>query len=175
MNMEEYFRVAKIAGTHALKGDLKIVITTDFPKERFKVGNALKLLLKNKQVIDVKVKKFQYYKSGALLGFEGYTDINDVDHFKGGELYIHKDERDKLSNDEYYQSDLIGCECTSTEGEILGNIIEIIETGAHEVLIIKKDGNKDLLVPFNKEYVTSVNIITKKITIQMIEGLRDEN
>ncbi len=171
MARDEYFRVAKIVGTHALRGDLKIAVTTDFAESRFKVGNELKLKLKNKQILDVVVKKFQYYKNGALLGLDGYTNINDVEHFKGGELYIHESYRTKLPDNEFYQSDLQECKCISTDGEELGILKEIIDTGAHDVFVIKKDGVKDLLVPFNEHFVVDVDIENKKIVIQMMEGL----
>ena len=94
-----YYRIGKILNTHGLKGDLKIMVVSDF--ERFNVKDKVYLYYKD-EYIPLVVKKRTDYPPHILVRFEGLEDINLVEKYKGYELFISEDEQQPLDDGEYY-------------------------------------------------------------------------
>ncbi len=169
--MTTFFNVGKIVNTHGIKGEVKVVRITDF-EDRFKVGNILYLFLKHSQEpIKLTVKQHRKHKQFDMLLFEGYTSINHVEHFKEGMLKVHKDNQTALDDGSYYYHEIIGCHVYTVTDEYIGEINEILSPGANDVWVIKKEGEKDLLIPYITPVVKEVDILEKKIIIQPMEGL----
>ena len=80
-------------------------------------------------------------------------------------IMIDKDQVLPLPKDTYYIFDLIGCVCLDTEGNMLGKLVDVLETGAADVYVIKNDKGVEKLVPAVHEFVKDVNISTKTIII----------
>ena len=76
-----------------------------------------------------------------------------------------------IHKNEFYYFEIIGCQVVTTDGETIGEISEILETGANDVWVIKRPGQKDALIPYIEDVVKEVNIETKEVTIQVLEGL----
>ena len=68
--------------------------------------------------------------------------------------------------------DLYGLTVMTQEGEELGILADIYETGANDVYAVRKEGQKDLLIPAIKQCILSVDIINKKMIVELLEGLR---
>lgn len=168
MKKEEYIKVGKIINTHALKGELKIESYTDFPIERFKKGNNLKIDFENLDV-DVIIKNFRLYKNFVYLIFENYENINLVEKFKGLELFISKENILDLE-DGYYFFQLKGLKCFDQNNIFIGEVIDIYEGINHNNLVIFHD--KKYMVPINDFFVKEINLKEKKIVINLIEGLK---
>ncbi len=166
-----YFRIGKIVNTHGLKGELKVVTTTHFVKDRFKKGNKIVMFF-GKTMTELTIKGYRFNKQMLLLSADEVNNLTDAEKYKGKDLFIHQDQLHELGNDDFYIHQLVGCECTSTLGEYLGVIASVLETGAVDVLVIKNDNKKDLLVPFNKQFVPSVDIDKKHVEVFVMDGLR---
>lgn len=170
--MTEFFNVGKIVNTHGIKGEVKVVRITDFD-ERFKSGNQLYLFLTNNpEPIELLIKSHRKHKQFDMLMFEGYSSINDVEHFKQGTLKIHKDNQHPLKEEgNYYYHEIIGCEVKTTSGESLGQITEILAPGANDVWVVKREKEKDLLIPYIESIVKKVDVKEKTVIIEPMEGL----
>ena len=77
-----------------------------------------------------------------------------------------------LEEDEYFIADLIGINVTSDEGEELGTIKDVLQTGANDVYVIAKENTPDLLVPAIHDCVLAVDIEAQTMTVHLLEGLR---
>ena len=78
-----------------------------------------------------------------------------------------------LEEDEYYTRDLYGMQVVTDEGEELGELVKIYETGANDVYAVKKDGDaKELLIPAIKDCILQVDIDARVMTVHLLEGLR---
>ncbi|MBC2115785.1 ribosome maturation factor RimM [Listeria booriae] len=172
--MEQMFNVGKIVNTHGLMGEVRVISQTDFADERFVPGNELFLFAKNsKKPEKLVIKTHRKHKNFDLLTFEGIVGINNVERMKEGMLKVPESQLGDLEENEFYFHEIIGCEVYTEEGELLGTISEILTPGANDVWVVQQKGEKDKLVPYIEDVVTSVNIADKKITISVMEGLFD--
>ncbi|WP_164669025.1 ribosome maturation factor RimM [Virgibacillus doumboii] len=167
---EKMFNVGKIVNTHGIKGEVKVHRITDFD-ERFEVGSTLFLVKENEQPVDLKIDGHRVHKGFDLVHFNGYNNINDVEHFKGSFLKITEDQLTKLEDNEFYYHEIIGCDVYLINGGKLGAIKEILSPGANDVWVIKPEKGKDILIPFIDDVVKQVDVSSGKVVIEPMEGL----
>lgn len=102
---------------------------------------------------------------GFLIDFEGISSREDADAMRGIELFLDRSELDEPDEDEVYVADLVGLEAFDDEsGEKLGTVEETFETAAHEILVIREDG-EETYVPFTTEHVPEVDLEAGEITV----------
>lgn len=168
--MVDYLKVGKIVNTHALQGEVRVISGSDFKDERFKVGSQL-FIDYNGEYLPIKVKAHRVNKSFDLLKFVGMNHINDVEKYKGCELLVDATNLSALDDEEFYFYEIIGCEVKTTDGVVLGEIIEILQTGANDVWVVKRKGEKDALIPYIEDVIKDVDIANKTVTVELLEGL----
>ena len=169
-NMDNFFEIGKIAGTHGIKGTLKIFPTTDVP-ERFELLDEIILEIKNEKKV-CKVDKVAYHKNFVLLTLKEYNDINQVEGFKNGRVLIPEEKALPLGKDEYYTRDLYDMEVYTDEGERLGTLKEVYTTGANDVYGVKDENGNEILIPAIKQCIIAVDVTNRKMTVKLLEGLR---
>lgn len=160
--------VGKIVNTHGVKGEVKILTASDFASERFKPGKVLMIPFKEEKVT-LTIKSYRTHKNFHMVSFEGLNNINDVEKYKGLDVFQDIENEDiVLDEHEYFYSDIIGCTVYDGAHEI-GSVKEIFETGANDVWVVQ--GEKEYLIPYIEDVVKSIDIDHKKIIIEPIEGL----
>lgn len=170
----KYYTVGKIVNTHGIRGDIKVLPQTDFAEKRFAPGS--KLFMVNEESgesREVKVASSREQKNIYFLKLDGFTNINEVEKFKGWSLKIEESEQGELDEGEYYYHEIIGCSVITEEGEELGKISEILSPGANDVWVVDrpKAKGKQLLLPVIDEVVLDVNVADKLVTVRLMEGL----
>ncbi|MCL1695489.1 MULTISPECIES: ribosome maturation factor RimM [unclassified Lysinibacillus] len=169
----EWFNVGRIVNTHGIRGEVRVLSTTDFEDERFEVGNKLAAFKKDdKKPTWVTIESMRRHKNFILLTFEGMNNINLVEHFKEGMLKITKDQmtEDLLEENEFFYHEIIGCTVVSEEGETIGAVIDILQTGANDVWVVK-GAKKEHYIPYIEDIVKEIDVDEKKIVIHVMEGL----
>jgi len=164
----ELVKIGVVVNTHGLRGTFKVKSFTDFKDERYKTGNILYINFKGEN-IKVTVTKFRTQKGIELLDVEEFKHINEIEKFKGSELFISTEYVHDLEDDEFYFTELIGMDVYNDE--FVGTCIDVMEVPQGEMLVIKREGTKNALVPFQKEFVEEVNKKENKIIIKDWEGL----
>lgn len=167
---DQYYTVGKIANTHGLRGELKIIPQTDFAEERFAKGSKLYIQAKGDR-IPVVIAKARPHKHTYIVQLVDYTDINQVEPFKGGTLQVAAEDRAPLPEDEYYYDEIIGCQVISDEDEVLGEVTDILVTGANDVWIVTPPEGKEILLPVIDDVILHVDTHSKKIKVHLLEGL----
>ena len=164
--MKEYIKIGKIVNTHGIKGCMKCLSLTD-DMERFE---ELEYVYTEKDNIKRKISEVWSRKGMVYIMLENINDIDTADSFKNTFISIFEEQLKELPEDSYYLFDLEGMEVYTTDGEYLGKINEIYQTGANDVYeIVNK--NKSFLIPAIKDVVKEVNKKDKKMVINVIEGL----
>ena len=168
--MIDYLKVGKIVNTHALQGEVRVISNSDFKEERFKQGSEL-FIDYNGEFIPVKIKTHRTNKNFDLLKFVDMHHINDVEKYKGCEILVDAANLSALDDEEFYFYEIIGCEVKTTADVVLGEIIDILQTGANDVWVVKRKGEKDALIPYIEDVVKAVDIENKTVTVELLEGL----
>ncbi|KRM72782.1 ribosome maturation factor RimM [Lacticaseibacillus brantae] len=167
--MPEYYHVGKIVNTHGIRGEVRVLVTTDFPEERFAVGKQLVVL--TNPATTVTVKSVREHKGLTMLTFDGYDDINAVLPFKGQELAVTDAQLHPLDEGEYYYRDIIGLTVIDQNNVELGRVSEILSPGPNDVWVIPRKGKSDILLPFLNSVVQSIDLETKTAHVDVPEGL----
>lgn len=122
--------------------------------------------------IELNIEYVRFHKNTALIKFQGYDSINEILQFKGLLVHIYEEDlKSHLEQDEYLIKDLIGLDVFDTVGNRIGIVDIIGENKASNLICIKKTDLKTFMVPFVKELVPEVDLINKKIVINMIDGI----
>ncbi|MDF7636730.1 ribosome maturation factor RimM [Leuconostocaceae bacterium ESL0958] len=173
MDNENYFKIGTIVNTHGIRGEVKVAAITDFASDRFASGQTIYRKDQNGYQPET-VKSSRQHKQMWLLLLAGYDNINQVEPFKGQELYVAAADRAPLAAGEYYYSDIIGCTVLDEEGQERGQIQEIMQTGANDVWVMVDQKGQEVLLPVIDDVITEVDLAKGQIQIHVLEGLFDE-
>ncbi len=167
---DDLISVAKILNFHGIKGEIK----AGFSKGREKQIEALKkvYIKKNNDYTEMNVTSVRFHKHFAIIKLKEMQTVNDVEEYKGCDIYITKSEvENTLENNEYLISDLIGMDVYDEDGGNIGTVSAVGENLASDLLSIKDGNGKEHLVPFVKALVPVVDLKGRKIVVNNIEGL----
>lgn len=171
IEMENLLQVGVITSTHGVRGEVKVFPTTDDPA-RFKKLKQV-ILDDGKQQIDLEIVSVKFFKNQVILKFKGIDTLNDVEKYRKATLWVTRENAVKLAKNEYFVADLEGLTVVSDEGEELGVLDEVLQTGANDVYIVKKKGFADLLIPAIKDCILNVDFEQSTMTVHLLAGLRD--
>ncbi|MGX7173734.1 ribosome maturation factor RimM [Enterococcus ratti] len=172
--MTEYLNVGKIVNTQGIKGEVRVISTTDFPEKRYKKGAVLTLFQEKQAPIELTVKSHRKHKNFDLLSFEGHPSINDVENYREGILKVLKEEAHDLKENEFYYYQIIGAIVVDEKGTELGKIKEILSPGANDVWVVQRSKKKDVLLPYIDSVVQTVDLENKIVHVEIPEGLIDD-
>lgn len=168
--MEDLLQVGVVTTTHGVRGEVKVFPTTDDSARFKKLKNVI--LDMGREKLDMEITSVKFFKNLVILKFKGYDNINDVERFRQAKLLVTRDNAVELAENEYFIADLIGLKASSDEGEELGEITDVLQTGANDVYVISKEGTPDLLVPAIKDCVVNVDVENGTIVLHLLDGLR---
>ena len=169
--MDNYLRVGVISSTHGIRGEVKVFPTTD-DVNRF---NQLKdvILDTGKEYINLEVQNVKFFKNMAIVKFKGIDDINDIEKYKGKDLLVTRENAIPLEEGEYYVFDVLGSKVVTEEGTELGELKEILATGANDVYVVKTAQGKEILIPSIPQCILDVNVEEKVVTVHLLDGMMD--
>lgn len=169
--MEQLLQVGAITSTHGVRGEVKVFPTTDDPKRFKRLKNVI--LDTGKEQIPLEIEGVKFFKQFVILKFKGLDNINDIERYKGKNLYVTRENAVRLRRDEYFIADLEGLTVLLEDGTEFGTLTEVIQTGANDVYTIAMKTGGEVLIPAIKECVLSVDIEEGKMTIHLMDGLLD--
>ena len=154
--MEQMLKVGIMSSTHGVRGEMKVFPTTDDVKRFRKLKEVL--LDTGKEYITLEVEGVKFFKQFVIVKFKGYDSINDIEKDKGMSLYVTRENAVPLKKDEYFMADLIGLKVIDDEGKVLGELTDVLQTGANDVYEVKLEDGKDLLLPAIRQCILDVDI-----------------
>jgi len=110
-----------------------------------------------------------------IFKFQGVDTISEAEKLAGAEVSIPLEHRAALAEEEYYESDLVGCQVMDATGRSLGVVSDFTQTGGTPLLEVKTTENRELLIPFANSICTRIDIEHKQIVVNPPEGLLDLN
>ncbi len=112
-------------------------------------------------------------KAMVILKLAGVNDRDAAEALTNAVIKIPPGMALPLEDNEYYQRDLIGMDVFTDEGELLGKLTDVLRTGANDVYAVNKPGEKEILIPAIKNCVLNVDVAGKKMTVRLMDGLRE--
>lgn len=162
--------IGKVRRPHGVTGDVLVEVYTDFP-ERLQVKTKV---FAGQDRIPLTIRRQRFHNDGVLLAFDGFTTPEQVGRFRNQMLYIQTENAAKLSEGTYYYHELIGLSVVDEAGTSLGKIMEIIQTGANDVYVVKNDDGHEILLPAIAEVILNVDLELKSVKVHLLAGLVEE-
>lgn len=166
----ELIKIGAIIATRGLQGEVKVFPTTDFLEERFFVGAKMMLSQNNEVKHLVTIKSISNIKNIFAIKFKEINSIEEAEKYLRFDIVIKKSDA-KLPKGYVFDSDLVGMMVVSIEGITIGVVSEVLNNTSQKTLRIKREGEKDILVPIVDFFVKETDIEKRQITINVIEGL----
>lgn len=168
--MKKFVSVGKILNFHGIKGEARVGFTKN--QEDFFCSLDKVFVKKDNEYLPLIIKNSRLHKNIALVQFEGINSIDELLEYKGAFLYVEEETiRENLEEDEFLIDELVSLEVFDQNGEKKGFVVGVSNNGASDLLSVKTNSKKIVLIPFVKAIVTDVSIKDKKIIINNIEGL----
>lgn len=159
--------VGRIGRAHGVLGEATIEVRTDVPEQRFIVGG--KLTTSSGQ--ELIIKSARWHNQILLLSFEGISDRDQIESLKD-ELISSEVDFSNLAPGEYHYQQLLGAKVFLQNGELVGDVTEIVALPGQDLLAVDHLG-REVLIPMVKAIITNIDIANKKIEINPPEGLLD--
>lgn len=172
MESPDLIKVGKIVGTHGYKGTVKVEPLTDFP-ERFRKGQKIKIS-QGLTAADLVLESIGVHQGMLLMRFQGIETKEEAAKYRNSFLNISPDELYKLPEGTYYQFQLIGMRVEDLEQGYLGELIEILETGANDVYVVKSEVHGEILIPAIKSVISRVDVAQGLMQVKLLPGLLGE-
>jgi 16S rRNA processing protein RimM len=166
-----FLAVGHIVGVHGLRGEVKLESYTDFP-ERFTPGERLWL---GDDLAEVEIVSVRPHKNHLLIRFEGVSDRTAAEQLRGLWLFVAEEEAAELEEGAYWIHDLIGLEVRDESGALLGELVDVLITGANDVYVVHamEGAAREILLPAIPEVILNVDLTAGVMTVRLLEGLLD--
>lgn len=175
--------VARVLRAHGVQGELACEIVTEFP-ERFRQtkrvfltppagpGNGEPLDGATPQPYAVQRARLSPHRGHAevILSVEGIEDRDSAEALRGWIVQVPASEAWKLPRGRFYWHQIVGLRVVTTEGEEIGTVAEILETGANDVYVVKSDG-RERLIPAIKQVVKKIAPERGEMVVELLPGL----
>jgi len=169
VNMDDRLRVGVITKTHGIKGEVKVYPTTD-DVNRFK--KLKKVYLTNqKESIETEIESVKFFKELVILKFKCIKDCDEALKYVKYDILIDRSDAIPLKENENYICDLIGLKAINEEGVEIGELIDVMLTGANDVYVIKALDGHEILLPAIKQCILDVDLESKIIKVHVMKGL----
>ena len=158
--------ICQVASAHGVKGEVKLY---SFMEDRLNIKSFP--VLYDEDGIGYEIKVTGLFKEDLLIArLNGMTDRNAAERLKGKKLYVKRENLPKIGAEEYYHADLIGLSVVTTKGNDIGKITAVHNFGAGDILEVKK-GHNSLMLPFDRNIVTDIDIAAGKAVCLPLEDI----
>ena len=159
--------VGAITGAHGIRGEVKL---KSFTAEPAAIASYSPLETATGQKLEI--ARLRAQKDGFIAILKGVTDRNAAEALKGAELFVARDRLPEPEDDEVYVHDLIGLPVRLADGTLLGEIVDVADYGAGDLIDVKVMNRKDtVLIPFASNYVLEAD--GEKVVVDLPEGYLD--
>ena len=164
--------IGRVLKAHGIRGELKVRLFDQGPD----LIEQLDVVLLRQE--DGGVRTFELVAAratprGWILRLGGMRDRGEAEALAKSELIVRRDRLPELLDDEFYYHDLEGLAVLDTERRPLGQVVEVFDNGANEVLVVRH-GEREVLLPFIDEIVVEVDLEAQELILDPLEGLLDQ-
>ena len=149
---------------------VKIKPFTENTKKRY--DNLKKVYIKNKnERKEYEVEEVKYHKEMVLIKFKGIENPDDANLLRNYYLVVDRNNEEPLEEGTYYIVDMIGLEVYTDEGEKIGILDDVFNSGSSDIYVVKNELGKQILLPAIEDVIKNIDMEKRKMTVHLIPGL----
>ena len=118
-----------------------------------------------------RILEVAYPRGYPCIVFEGYENATAADALRDTLIEIAEEELPPLPEGEFYVHDLVGLAVVDADGDAIGQLAEVLRTGANDVYLVRREGARDLLIPAIPEVILDVDPAAGRMRIELLPGL----
>lgn len=169
-----YFVIGRVLRPHGVRGELRVEITTDRPEQLRRHTHFYLARPESPETVRrCPIEKSRQHKGVLLLKLEGCDDRNGADELRGMLVQIPTEEAEPLGEGEYYHFQLIGLAVETESGERLGQVVEVLETGANDVYVVRGIRG-EVLLPAVDDVIRAIDLESKRMMVRLLPGMMSE-
>jgi len=162
-----YLTVGFLRRPHGLHGEIIMDLHTDFP-ERMKRGRKLFV---GEDYQPITLTNVRPHQAGLLVKFDGIETPEGAGQLRNQWVYIKAKDAQPLPEGQIYQHELFGFRVVDENDNQLGELVEIIETGANDVYVVRDDSGKEILLPAIPSVILDLDPARRLMRVHLLEGL----
>lgn len=167
MEINACFKIGYILKTHGLKGEVTLTIENDGPEDLSEVKSVF--VEKDKRLIPYFIQSVSHRGAKAFVKFEDVDTIEEAEKIIKHAVYLEKSNRPKSGRGAFYNDEIIGFHILDEKDESLGSVIEIMQAGPNRLIVMDHHG-KEVLIPVNSPFITSINKSKKTVSVNLPDG-----
>lgn len=168
--MIEFLRIGVVTSPHGIRGEVKVYVTTDDISRFQTVKNII--LSVNGVEKEAEIQRARPFQNNLMIvKLDAASDRNAAELLRGAELLIHRSQSAPLRENEFFIGDLLGMEVVLEDGSVLGELTDVLETGANDVYEVRLPDGKSVLLPKIPEVVLKGDLEKNQLTVRIPEGL----
>lgn len=164
-----YLAIGYLRRPHGIQGEVIMDLHTDFP-DRIKSGRKVYI---GEKYETFTIASARAHANGLLVKLRGFDSPETAGRFRNQWVYVKSDEVPALPEGKHYKHELIGLIVMTDDGNKLGVLNEVLETGANDVYVIVKEDGKEILLPAIPDVVLEIKMDDNLMTVHLIDGLLD--
>ena len=157
-----YLAIGRLRRSHGLRGEIILELMTDFP-ERITPGRTVYIGSKYQEYI---LKTVRPHGAYLLISFDPFSTPEAVSILRNQMVYTQSESLPPLPEGEYYFHELVGLQVLDENGQILGVLEEILETGANDIYLVRQPNDEELLLPVIEQVILKVDLERKVIVVR---------
>lgn len=162
-----YLAIGFLRRPHGVQGEIIMDLHTDFP-DRIRSGRRVLVGEKHQPLVIDTVRPHQ---DGLLISFRGVDTPEDAAKYRNQWVSVKASDVPPLPEGQYYQYELIGMDVVEDGGRHLGKLVEIIETGANDVYLVRDESAKEILLPVIPSVILNRDMQHRILTVHLLDGL----
>ncbi len=167
MNNDNLVPMGKIVGAHGRTGTVKVISYAE-SWEIFRQAAEIYVTSPQDTIQKQTIRWVKPHHRNLLISFKEINNRTAASNLKSSVICVHRNRLPELAEDTYYWFDLIGISVVNDRGEALGIIERIIDTGAHDVYVVK-DGKKEILIPAVASVIEKVDLQNRHMRVNYTE------
>ena len=162
-----YLSVGFLRRPHGLQGEIIMDLHTDFP-ERMKKGRKVFI---GEGYKPMSLENVRPHANGLLVKLNGINTPEEAGLYRNQWVYIKKKDAQSLPEGQYYKHELYGLKVIDDHDNPLGELVEIIETGANDVYVVRDAAGKEILLPAIPSVILDLEPGRGFIRVHLLDGL----
>jgi 16S rRNA processing protein RimM len=169
MDINTCYKIGYILKPHGLKGEVTMSLEVDAPDFE---GVESVFVESNNRLAPFFIEAVSVRGSKAFVKFEDVNTPEGAQAISKSAVYLPKASRARSARGEFYDDEVVGFEVTDSEAGLIGKVQEVTSAGPNKLLSVDYNG-KEVLIPINGPFITSINKSKKKISVSLPEGFLD--